>query len=201
MKRHAFTLIELLVVIAIIAILAAILFPVFAKAREKARQSTCQSNLKQISLAWTQYNQDYDEKVAICRATTGTLPSIGAYEYPFLLMPYCKNAQMFDCPSQQNRYGGGTRYTSASYRQNVRLGNEPNGTQNVYQPVSLAQIQSPSTCPLQWDSSAANVNPEGWWVSNYLSDRHNEQFNLSFCDGHVKTMQPIQAINTLSAAP
>jgi len=62
MKKHGFTLIELLVVIAIIAILAAILFPVFAKAREKARQSSCLSNLKQIGLAGLSYAQDYDEK-------------------------------------------------------------------------------------------------------------------------------------------
>jgi prepilin-type N-terminal cleavage/methylation domain-containing protein len=61
MKRQAFTLIELLVVIAIIAILAAILFPVFAQAREKARQATCTSNMKQIATAWLMYSQDYDE--------------------------------------------------------------------------------------------------------------------------------------------
>ena len=60
-SRNAFTLIELLVVIAIIAILAAILFPVFAQAREKARQATCQSNMKQIVLGWLMYGQDYDE--------------------------------------------------------------------------------------------------------------------------------------------
>src|SRR5947199_5029773 len=61
MRSRAFTLIELLVVIAIIAILAAILFPVFAQAREKARQATCQSNLKQIGTAFSLYLQDFDE--------------------------------------------------------------------------------------------------------------------------------------------
>ena len=61
--KKAFTLIELLVVIAIIAILSAILFPVFAQAREKARQATCTSNLNQIGLAWMMYIQDYDETI------------------------------------------------------------------------------------------------------------------------------------------
>ena len=67
MHRRGFTLIELLVVIAIIAILAAILFPVFAKAREKARQASCSSNLKQIALAALQYATDYDGLIAAGR--------------------------------------------------------------------------------------------------------------------------------------
>jgi len=93
-SNKGFTLIELLVVIAIIAILAAILFPVFAQAREKARQTSCLSNLKQITLGELQYVQDYDEK------TSGSYnaPPTGRVYYPELLFPYTKNAQIYYCP-------------------------------------------------------------------------------------------------------
>lgn len=75
MRRKGFTLIELLVVIAIIAILAAILFPVFAKAREKARQASCLSNIKQLSLGVVMYTEDYDQTYPPASyATTGTIP-------------------------------------------------------------------------------------------------------------------------------
>jgi prepilin-type N-terminal cleavage/methylation domain-containing protein/prepilin-type processing-associated H-X9-DG protein len=92
-RRRGFTLIELLVVIAIIAILAAILFPVFAQAREKARQSTCLSNLKQIGLAHQMYWQDYDE-------TTVTSWSLGfPGEFSWYVQPYMKNLKIMFCPS------------------------------------------------------------------------------------------------------
>jgi prepilin-type N-terminal cleavage/methylation domain-containing protein/prepilin-type processing-associated H-X9-DG protein len=93
-KKKGFTLIELLVVIAIIAILAAILFPVFAQAREKARQTSCLSNLKQIGLAELQYVQDYDERFS---GSYQNGPN-GRVYYPELVYPYTKNAQIFFCP-------------------------------------------------------------------------------------------------------
>lgn len=101
-RRNAFTLIELLVVIAIIAILAAILFPVFANAREKARQSSCASNLRQINIATQMYAQDFDE-------TYPNAQWIGPAAFPpnwsfgpsakDLVEPYVKNSGIFVCPS------------------------------------------------------------------------------------------------------
>ena len=129
MRKNAFTLIELLVVIAIIAILAAILFPVFAQAREKARQTTCLSNLKQIGTATMMYVQDYDEQFYPhrfnCRDAGGaftTCPQYlngstrtqdsahltgGAefrYYWVYLLQPYVKNYGLFKCPSNPGAF-------------------------------------------------------------------------------------------------
>jgi len=116
-RNSAFTLIELLVVIAIIAILAAILFPVFAKAREKARQSSCQSNQKQVGLAFLQYIQDYDEKYppVVGQQTVGAttyaanwgIDLVGGSNsalaagvtVPSLIGSYVKSNGIFTCPS------------------------------------------------------------------------------------------------------
>jgi len=94
MKRKAFTLIELLVVIAIIAILAAILFPVFATAREKARQTACLSNQKQLALGIIQYTQDYDEYLPNGDSQTNQPTGWAGQIYP-----YIKSANVYVCPS------------------------------------------------------------------------------------------------------
>src|SRR5258707_2630369 len=96
--NSAFTLIELLVVIAIIAILAAILFPVFARARENARRSSCQSNLKQIGLGILQYVQDYDEIMPRVDAT-------GAGHWKDTINPYITSYQIFRCASDTTLCG------------------------------------------------------------------------------------------------
>src|SRR5918997_5563760 len=114
-RRPAFTLIELLVVIAIIAILAAILFPVFAQARDKARGSTCLSNLKQMGLAITMYIQD-NEGYPMMSSPSAQVPRT---RWPDYIFPYVKNEQVYLCPSaplelfgkawahnDQKKYGG-----------------------------------------------------------------------------------------------
>jgi prepilin-type N-terminal cleavage/methylation domain-containing protein len=110
-RRYGFTLIELLVVIAIIAVLAAILFPVFAQAREKARQTTCLSNLKQQGSAVMMYSQDYDETAPLFFADhrpyeKSNPPTWGGVYYWYLLiMPYAKNIAIFRCPSANGLSG------------------------------------------------------------------------------------------------
>lgn len=121
-RRSAFTLIELLVVIAIIAILAAILFPVFAQAREKARQAACQSNLRQIGQAGMMYAQDYDGYI-LRRASDASVieanlfgepvPRRGyaeAYYWQALWLPYVKNTDVFLCPSGYRDFRSAPRY-------------------------------------------------------------------------------------------
>jgi len=114
----AFTLIELLVVIAIISILAAILFPVFAKVREKARQTSCASNERQIGLAMVQYVQDNDEAIFQSFWGDKTLPSDATTNYKWMdaIFPYVKSEAIFNCPSDSTsppyHYRSGVNYGS-----------------------------------------------------------------------------------------
>lgn len=117
-RNPAFTLIELLVVIAIIAILAAILFPVFAQAREKARQISCLSNEKQIGLGIMMYVQDYDERYPQIWLGngTGTYGDAGgppAYTWLWAIQPYLKSVNVYVCPS--NRFGTNASFWKAGY--------------------------------------------------------------------------------------
>ena len=122
--RAGFTLIELLVVIAIISILAAILFPAFARARESARRASCQSNLKQLGLAFQQYSQEYDDRMPVL-AQSGD--SDGTRRWPWALQPYVKSKQLFLCPSD-SRDPNGYRDLNAS---DVGFGPAP-GTYNYF---------------------------------------------------------------------
>ncbi|MFO7946783.1 MAG: DUF1559 domain-containing protein [Armatimonadota bacterium] len=203
MKR-GFTLIELLVVIAIIAILAAILFPVFARAREKARQSACLNNCKQMGLAFNMYLQDYDETLpfaCIRYESAAVRPWHGGsstvHWWPDELFPYVKNHQIFYCPSNGE--------DAIGYGYNVRLGyygNHPTRSGPIYDGVKLADIEYPSQTVCIADRHEGDYPSSSWyrlWNSSMNNpDRwttiHNGGLNIVFCDGHAKWYKPSAAM-------
>ena len=196
-KQNGFTLIELLVVIAIIAILAAILFPVFAKAREKARQTSCLSNQKQIGLGFAQYTQDYDEKYSSrdicmdnnCGVNFGlNVGGSHAYTYRWALQPYVKNLQIFKCPSNSsaNVDEGFCQPSGGALQPNTQIATSYvlNDADSIFNNAgtggpNLAAIQTPAQkilqCELQnqyWDDYAspwwcAGNDPNGATSNNY----------------------------------
>ncbi len=185
MKRRGFTLIELLVVIAIIAILAAILFPVFAKAREKARQTNCLSNAKQIGLAQLQYCQDYDEKFpreywGATSVYTWPNGQVTAGMWIPSVFPYANNIQMFNCPSNTVEWAGGYVGNHFSYPFNNRL--------NL---ANLGRVVSPvdcivNICGIYYYSNGTNNAESNIGSPPSVQKRHNEGTNAVHVDGHAK---------------
>lgn len=158
--RNGFTLIELLVVIAIIAILAAILFPVFAQAREKARQVSCLSNQKQLGLAFMQYVQDYDE----------VFPSTYYYGegWAEIIYPYVKSAGVYVCPDDNGRtptYAWTPDPVSYAGNADVLTPSEIPGT-TISQPASLAALVAPTTTVLIYEGDTAYYNYKGPGTGN-----------------------------------
>jgi prepilin-type N-terminal cleavage/methylation domain-containing protein/prepilin-type processing-associated H-X9-DG protein len=191
MRRRGFTLIELLVVIAIIAILAAILFPVFAKAREKARQTSCLSNTKQLGLAFQMYATDYDELCVPYYNTTTSMFWAG------VLAPYIKNMGIYNCPSKSfrntewNLRPNGS-YSVDGYGINIDLFAYLSANPASNFPVSLADLDKPAETVFVVDVPRydwAGLPGGAWAGTTYIADFcHNEMTNAGWADGHSKSM-------------
>jgi len=214
MRRKAFTLIELLVVIAIISILAAILFPVFARARESARRTSCLSNLKQIGLGIMMYVQDYDETYPRYE-TLKDPPATGQWLWRQVVQPYIKSeTQVFTCPSSpgganEGGYGANSLImTSRTAATSTKLA-AVQSTANTYMLMDYGQ----------WHFSASSVKATTLNNANYLpgigtvrglnqsqctththefydkfetdcmNGRHFLGVNVAFADGHAKWLK------------
>jgi len=200
---RGFTLIELLVVIAIIAILAAILFPVFARAREKARQTNCTSNVKQIVLGMAMYAQDYDELMPredYDMDGNGSGNDDGVdMTWRACLFPYVKNAQLFQCPSLRpsgtyfdGRYNdrglvGG--YTINDIHQDSGVPTPPGG-QALAMVGDASGVVYITESDGSYESAGTGVNTHGYVRTATAATRHNGGCNYGFVDGHAKWYTP-----------
>ncbi len=210
-ERTGFTLIELLVVIAIIAVLAAILFPVFSKAREKAKQATCVSTLKDLGLAFNMYSQDYDNFLPPYGLTTAS----GPY-WTQIVTPYIKGGSEYNyfgysnialggyrpCPSRTNNtsytygvnygsvYGvfGYSEYYNSSRRQIPLIDLNPSCF--LVGDARIDRIGNPREYPFDKDSDGDGVKDSNSWgglgIYNGATERHSDGMNFLFADGSVR---------------
>ncbi len=188
MDRKGFTLIELLVVIAIIAILAAVLFPVFARAREKARQTQCINNAKNLGTAFGCYTQDYDERMPFASGAHDNI----SRKWWDLIFPYLLNEYIYSCPSAAPASG------DVTFRYNFNIGRYgyPDGggvhINDIDTPGWVILLNERVDVPCKLDSTdVANFAFHDWpdpnvyyWCEWTLP--HNNGCNLVFCDGHAK---------------
>jgi prepilin-type N-terminal cleavage/methylation domain-containing protein/prepilin-type processing-associated H-X9-DG protein len=191
-NRRGFTLIELLVVIAIIAILAAILFPVFAKARERARQTACLNNLKQIGTAVLMYTEDWDGEYP-----SGHLVDEGEAEgggehgevsWRDALMPHLKSEAVFRCPSDDSDFV--TSYLLNGWFSDVVEGTKHN-VSDINNPAETVMLAERDHNALVGMGEPDETDFHPWtpvseWKPALASKRHNDGSNYQFADGHAK---------------
>lgn len=211
----AFTLIELLIVIAIIALLAAILFPVFGRARENARRTSCLSNMKQLGLGLMQYTQDFDETMP----TGGSQLDYAHWSAPnplpqtwrCFIFPYVKSYQVYACPS--NRYSGKFKvgdFTTGTYQADhdgpgpfpISYANNKNAMPKDWRfpGMPISAIYNASQFIVLGESLEyygalvlGRTAPTAS-VTNGLFASHFGGANYTFADGHAKWMRPLQTV-------
>jgi prepilin-type processing-associated H-X9-DG protein len=193
------------VVIAIIAILAAILFPVFAQAREKARQTSCLSNSKQYSLASLMYIQDYDEAFpmsAYLNSTCDTANPMSVATFYWAVNPYVKNAGITTCPSEpqamsvQALVGAPCPNTPPFTSYTVNHAVFANGFVPNVSTIKLAAINRPAETFMTYDGNTAMGTTAQQPQVQLVQARHQNAFSTAFIDGHVKAIQARETGNT-----
>lgn len=221
MNRKGFTLIELLVVIAIVAILAAMIFPVFSEAREKARETTCLSNIKQIGTAFTMYIDDYEGSypAAIIGSdyihpfegdfycghapikSAADIPRAQYGSYRTQLIPYLKSDKIFFCPSDKGKvskdsgWEAGKRYTSYHYRYFIGARTVSSPYTDVWAEYDLPEPSKTFICHEYLPFHKGEKQPD---ATSSRDDPWNwtdkSRFNMVFADGHAKSYATIDAI-------
>lgn len=199
---RGFTLIELLVVIAIITVLAALLFPVFAKARERGQATACLSNCRQIGMAFIQYTQEYDDRFPL------TSESGAAQSWVYTLQPYISNTQVYRCPDDMSRNWAkaafeqtGVRHSSYSLNEWLVGQTRYTALSTIHNPAALIYI-SESTAntvgdhfhPFFWTSDPARgggpnrsmFNPATNQTLELAVGRHHDGMNNVYTDGHAR---------------
>ncbi len=206
-RRPGFTLIELLVVIAIIAILAAILFPVFAQAREKARQTACMSNTRQFAMSTAMYVQDWEAHMFFSFNRFGNR----GYRWMQMILPYMRTPAAYHCPTATRRpplnveeqvYGYNWQYLGNSRLLNYGgRGLVPDSA--ITHPSltiafadsagSLSAMGTPAEGHAGYSIDPPTPKPDPDWSGYHdpddpamVSNRHGGGANLAFCDGHAK---------------
>ncbi len=210
-RDRGFTLIELLVVIAIISILASILFPVFARARAKGRQTACLSNVKQITLAFIMYSQDYDE-----RMPSGQSTGLTDSQWYNAIFPYTRNRQILFCPDRADRGPGYGMNWEAS---GLAIG-------SFWDPAMKIVVGDvrPDDIDGGIGSNDGKVGSRGWWVNRpgnvpgfgsaqddhswlgtsrgvSFPQRHNDGTVWGYADGHAKWAREDQMDNAVNWTP
>jgi prepilin-type N-terminal cleavage/methylation domain-containing protein len=205
--KNAFTLIELLVVIAIIAILAAILFPVFAQAREKARETVCVSNARQVGLQVRMYVSDYDDMMPIFYAYNSQPPSgdPGHKGIELLILPYGKSRDLFRCPDDVGGpavadptygcpgrttyhacYGSSYRFSKGSFSVIAGESSQNNEVYTYSRPISDASFVAPAETRMMRDEMMSFFTEEKYgYVPDYFRQWHARGGTVIFVDGHA----------------